>query len=248
VRRQAARLILVAAALATGCATAPPSPPRLLVHVDTLAPDKLQAFENARVRWVALLRAHKRDDRRGLYLKIGTNTYYSIVTFSRWRELEQIGAERAATSRALADAAREYDRLSDESLVFPHASEVWREQPELAYLPTGRPLGDAVQLVIEDVKPTADYEAAWKPIAAALLQAKFPVERRSYFAGYGSGRTLSFWLAPSAAVLRAAPTIEQALASVVGEARAKELMAAWRACVVATQTFDVEPKAEMSLP
>jgi len=103
-----------------------------------------------------------------------------------------------------------------------------------------------VQVVIEDVKPTADYEAAWKPIATALAQAKYPLERRTYFSSYGTGRTLSFWMAPSAAVLKAAPTVEQAVASVVGAERAKALVEAWRACLVATQTLDVEPKLEMS--
>lgn len=198
------------------------------------------------MRWVTLLRTTHRTDRRGLYLKIGGNTYYSVVSFARWRDLETIGDERAKTNAALAGDAKEYDRLSDESLVFPHTSEIWREEPALSYLPTGRRLTDAVQVVIEDVKPTADYEAAWKPIAAALAQAKFPVERRTFFAGYGSGRVLSFWLAPSAAVLKAAPTLQQALTAVVGEARAQELVAAWRACVLSSQTLDVEAKPEMS--
>ena len=247
-RGQAARLILVAAALAAGCATAPPGPPRLLVHVDTLSADKTQQFEQARVRFVALLREKGRSDRRGLYLKIGTNTYYSVVTFARWRDLEKLGDERAAANHALAAEAQKYDQLSDESLVFPHTSEIWREEPGLAYLPTGMRLPDAVQVVIEEVRPTADYEAAWQPIAAALAQARYPVERRAYFSGYGSGRTLSFWMAPSPAVLKAAPTIEQAVTGVVGEERAKQLLAAWRACVVSAQTFDVEPKPEMSSP
>jgi hypothetical protein len=96
------------------------------------------------------------------------------------------------------------------------------------------------------VRPTADYEAAWKPIAAALAQAKYPLERRTYFAGYGSGRMLSFWLAPSAAVVKAAPTLQQALTGVVGEERAKALLAAWRACVLSSQTLDVEARPEMS--
>jgi hypothetical protein len=219
----------------------------MLVHVDTLAPDKIQQYEQARVRFVADLRARGRTDRRGLYLKVGTNTYYSVVTFGRWREIEAIGELRAATARAIGEPQREYERLCDDSLVFPHTSEVWREEPALAYAPTGRRLGDAVQVVIEDVKPTADYEAAWKPIAAALAQARYPVERRTYFASYGSGRTLSFWMAASPAVLKAAPTIEQALTGVVGEERAKALLAAWRDCIVgAAQTFDVEAKPEMT--
>lgn len=198
------------------------------------------------MRWVAELRDRHKSDRRGLYLKIGSNTYYSVVTFGRWRELDEIGAARRKTTKQMGAAAAEYDRLCDETLVFPHTSEIWSEEPALSYLPSGRRLTDAVELVIEDIKPTADYEAAWKPIAAALAQAKYPVERRSYFSSYGTGRVLSFWLAPSAAVRKTAPTIEQALESVVGAARAQELVAAWRACVSSSQTFDVEPKPEMT--
>jgi len=226
--------------------TSRPPPVRLLVHVDTLDPDKIHDFEEARVRFVALLHAHKRTDRRGLYLKVGTNTYYSVLTFVRWRDLEAIGDERAETVRAMGEDAKQYDRVSDESLVFPHASEIWSEEPSLSFAPTGRRLTDAVQVVIEEVRPTADYEAAWRPIAAALAQARYPVERRTYFSSYGTGRTLSFWMAPSAALLKTAPSIEQAVTSVVGEERAKALMAAWRACIVSAQTFDVEAKPEMT--
>jgi len=231
---------------AAGCVTTQPPPNRLLVHVDTLDPEKLAQFEQARVQFVSVLRARHKSDRRGLYIKVGTNTYWSVTSFARWRELEQIGDERAKVTRALARESEAYDKLCDETLVFPHASELWREEPALSYVPTGRRLEDAVQVVIEDVKPTADYEAAWKPIATALAQAKYPLERRTYFSSYGTGRTLSFWMAPSAAVLKAAPTVEQAVASVVGAERAKALVEAWRACLVATQTLDVEPKLEMS--
>jgi hypothetical protein len=246
VRRQARRLILVAAAVAAGCASTQPPPVRLLVHVDTIDPPRLQQFENARVRWVAELRDKHKSDRRGLYLKIGANTYYSMVTFGRWRELDEVGAARRKTTAQMGAAATEYDRLCDEALVFPHTSEIWSEEPALSYLPTGRRLTDAVELVIEEVKPTADYEAAWKPIAAALAQARYPVERRSYFSSYGTGRVLSFWLAPSAAVRKGAPTIEQALESVLGAERAQSLMVAWRACVSSSQTYEVEPKPEMT--
>jgi len=162
------------------------------------------------------------------------------------KKLEGISAQRRKATQAMGAAASEYDRLCDETLVYPHASEIWSAEPALSYLPTGRRLGDAVELVIEEVRPTADYEAAWKPIAAALAQAKYPVERRSFFSSYGTGRVLSFWLAPSAAVLRAAPTVAQALESVVGAERAQALMSAWHACVLSSQTLAVEPKPEMT--
>lgn len=216
------------------------------MHVDTLHPDKIDRFEAARVRFVELLRQRRTSDRRGLYLKIGGNTYYSVVSFGAFAELDRLRAERVRAVQALAREVAEYDRESDESLVFPHASEIWSAEPALSYLPAGMRLEDAVQLVIEDVKPTADYQAAWRPIAAALAQVKYPVERRTFFSAYGSGRTLSFWLAPSRAVLRAAPTLAQALVAAVGEARAEELLRAWRDCVLHQQTFDVEPRPDMT--
>ena len=95
-------------------------------------------------------------------------------------------------------AAVEYSRLCDESLVFPHTSEIWNEEPALSYLPTGRRLTDAVQVVIEDVKPTMDFEAAWKPFAMALASVKYPIERRTFFCGYGSGRYRPFCFRPAA--------------------------------------------------
>lgn len=245
-RSQAARLILVAAVAATGCAATTTPPVRVAAHLDTIAPDKLAQYEAARVRWVAELRAAHRSDRRGLYLKIGANTYWSLVSFGEYRELDGLRAHRQKVDAQMGAAAAEYTRLCDESLVFPHASEIWSAEPSLSYLPTGMRLEDARALVIEDVKPTADYEAAWKPIAAALAQAKYPIERRTYFSAYGSGRTLSFWMAPSRAVLQAAPTIEQALVAAVGQARAVELLEAWRACVTRQQTLDVEAKPEMA--
>jgi hypothetical protein len=232
--------------LAAGCATAPPPLTRLYVHVDTLHPDKVEQFETARVSFVRLLRERRISDRRGLYLKIGSNTYYSMVPFGAFRDLDQLRVERTKAVAPLGRALEEYDRSCDESLVFPHTTELWTEEPALSYVPSGRKLEDAQQLVIEDVKPTADYDAAWKPIAAALAQAKYPVERRTYFSAYGSGRTLSFWLAASRAVLKAAPTIEQALVATVGEARAVELLRAWRECLLHQQTLDVEARPDMT--
>ena len=228
-----------------GCATTP-STTRLLVHVDTLDPQKVQQFEEARVRFVKLLRERHTSDRRGLYIKIGSHTYYSVMSFGAWGELDRLRVERKRALEPLGAAVGEYDRLSDDSLIFPHASEIWSAEPSLSYLPTGMRLEDAQMLVIEDVKPTADYEAAWKPIAAALAQAKYPIERRTFFSAYGSGRVLSFWLAPSRALLQAAPTIEQALVAAVGEARAVALLQAWRDCLTHQQTLDVEAKPEMA--
>lgn len=233
---------------AGGCATAPP-PVRLAVHVDRLAAGEVQRFEAARLRFAAELARRGVSDHTGLYLKIGDSTYYSVVTFGRWRDLDRLAAaRRRALGRVDPAALRAYRQDSDASLVFPHASEIWTEQPELSYAPTGRRLGDAVELVLEDVKPTAEeeYAAVWRQIARALGQAHYPVEKRTYFSSPGSGRTLSFWLAPSAAAVQAAPTLQQALAGVLGVAGATALLQRWHDCVLRAQSFAVAAQPAMS--
>jgi hypothetical protein len=249
VRRQVERLIFVAAvaALACGCAPVPPSV-RLAVHVDTLAPDKMTQYEAARLRYAAELCARGLDDRRGLFLKVGDRTYYSVVTFLGWRELEQINADTKRVDEQMGWAAKRYYQDSDDSLIFPHGNEIWRERPSLSYAPTGRPLGEALSVVIEDVDPQKDYEAAWKPIAAALASARYPIERRTFFSAYGSGRYLSFWLASSRALLQTAPTLEQALVTALGEERATALLREWRGMVLRAQTLDVAVSPEMTSP
>jgi hypothetical protein len=236
-------------ALAGGCATAPPPPTRLVVHVDRLAAERVQAFEAARIRFVEVLRRAGKSDHRGLYLKVGPSTYYSVLTFGAWADLDKLRQERMRTlGQVPKEVVDVYDRESDQSLVFPHASEVWVEQPALSYLPTGRRLVDAVQVVIEDVKPTAEneYEAIWKQIAAVLAQLKYPVERRTYFSSYGSGRMVSFWMAPSVVVAKTAPTLKQVLTDALGADKATALIERWRACVVGSQELDVEAKPEMT--
>lgn len=248
-RRQVLGLVVLAALAAGGCVTAPPPPVRLYVHVDRLAADKVQSYEAARLRFASLLRQHGVSDHTGLYLKVGDTTYYAVASFGRWGDLDRLRAQQGRALGHVDHAAVErYWHDSDEALVFPHAGEIWVEQPSVSYVPTGRRLGDAVEVVFEDVAPTAEaaYEAAWRQIAAALARAHYPVERRTYFSSPGTGRMVSFWLAPSAAVARAAPTVAEAVAGVLGVERAAELMRRWRACVVGAESFAVEAQPEMS--
>jgi hypothetical protein len=248
VRGQVERLIAFALALAAGCASAPPPPVRLAVHVDTLAPDKLATYEAARVRYAAALCARGLDDGRGLFLKVGDRTYYSVAPFVGYRQLDRMGAKTARVDGRMGPAAKQYWHDSDQSLIFPHGNEIWRERPALGYLPTGRGLGDAQTVVIEDIDPQQDYEAAWRPIAEALAMVKYPIERRTFFSAYGTGRYLSFWLAPSRASLAAAPTLEQAVVAAVGTVRAAALLGEWRSLVLRTQTLDVSVDPAMTSP
>jgi hypothetical protein len=178
-------------------------PNRLIVHVDNVRPDKVAQFEAARVRFVQDLRVRGVDDRRGHYFKIGETRFYSVVPFRTFTELDALGAARSAAQEKMTGVIEEYDRLADEGLVFPHHNELWTERADLSWVPTGRPLADAVELVVEEVDPTCDYAEAWKVSAAKLAEAKYPFERRAFSSSYGSGKVLVFWLGSASSTPRA---------------------------------------------
>lgn len=240
---------------AAGCATTKDTgPPRMSVHVDTLDPALVKTFVDGRIKFVAHLRAHGDSDLRGTYLQIDDHTFFSLYPFHTWPDLSKHAAENLKrTTHVGKKEADEYDRDSDRSLVFPHKSEIWIEEPDLDYgkpTPTALLEANVASLQIEDVRTTMDqqYWGSWEPIAKALAQVKYPLQRVVYHSFYGSGRILSFWLAPSDAVLKAAPPIAQALALAVGEVRAAELLKAWRDCVIATESHDVIVRHDMASP
>jgi len=154
-----------------------------VVHVDNLEPSKVAQFEMARTNFVGELEKRGVDDRRGLYLKVGETRFYSIVPFESFTALDVLAGARSRAQALMKGTIEEYDRLSDEALVFPHGNEIWSERADLSYLLEGRSLEAAVELVTEDVAPMCDYSAAWSPIAAALASVKYPIERRAFFSG-----------------------------------------------------------------
>jgi hypothetical protein len=226
---------------------AAPAVVRYSVHVDTLDRAKVAQFEEARVRFVKDLATRNISDHRGLYLRVGESTYWSVMRFDTWTELDALSNRRRQAQQAMKGIVEEYDRLSDESLVFPHKNEIWTERLDLSYLPTGRELHQAVRVDIEDVRPMADYEAAWKPIAEALAEARYPLERRTFFSGYGTGRMLSFWLEAAGESTDIMP-LDRALTLALGDAKAAELLAGLRACVIATETHEVKVPLAMASP
>jgi hypothetical protein len=261
VRREDRGVVFAFALLAlglAGCATAqrPAGPPRLTVHVDNVDPAKLQDFIDARLKWVSHLKERGASDLRGHYFLVGNHTFYSLVPFADFRELAARGALVERRMRHVDQrAGDEYDRVCDGALIFPHKSEIWAPVPALDYAPPA-PLtltlttAGYAELVLEDVKPTAQesYERAWGEMRQALAKVAYPLTRVTYFSRYGTGRMLSFWLAPSEGALRAAPTLPQALAAALGPLRAGELIQKWRDAVVQTETESVMPQPAMASP
>src|SRR2546423_755497 len=111
-----------------GCGGAPrPSPSPAdgsseyrAVHIDTLAPDKVAQFVDARRAWVAELARAGASDGRGVFVQVGDHQMYTIRSFMRFADFDTRGdaidRSLAKVPKAAGDA---YDRASDTSLVFP---------------------------------------------------------------------------------------------------------------------------------
>ncbi|MGE0546829.1 MAG: hypothetical protein AB7O24_03840 [Kofleriaceae bacterium] len=227
------------------------------VHIDTVAPALKPQFEAARVEWLRHLAAGRTSDQRGVFIAVGDHTFFTLRPFSQFEELDHRGAaRRSALSTVDPAALKRYDDQSDAALVFPHRNEIWSYEEALSYRAANGPVDEcgatAGRLVIESIRPTppfeAQYQAAWAEIRAALQRVGYPLTRIGYASYYGDGRVFSFWLANSRDQLARAPSIEDALINAVGAATAAELLRRLSECVVATETHEITPRADLSNP
>jgi hypothetical protein len=204
------------------------------VHIDNLAPDKVAQFVDARRAWVAALDGAGASDGRGVFLLVGDHEMVTVRRFTRFEDFDTRGAaidkSLAKVPKATADA---YDKGSDTSLVFPHASEVWQLDRDISYVPATGALDEASagagRLVVDDVKPDPDdenrYWDAVKTEDDALAKARYPLTRLGFRTVFGAGHTTTLWLARSADERDHAPSVEAAVASILGAARAAGLEA-----------------------
>ena len=251
-------LARAACMLALSACASKVGPPRYrVVHIDTLAPEKATQFEAARRAFVVELRRTGASDLRGRFFQVVGVGFLTLRTLARFGELDERGPAVARAMQGVPAEARErYDRLSDEALVFPHASEVWVVDEDLGYAPAGAALTEtsagAARLVIEETRPdTASeerYGAVWEEIKRALGKTRYPLARIAYRSVYGGGRLVTMWLAGSPGELAAAPTVEAALTGELGAARCAELLAAWDACVLRREMHELVPRPDLSSP
>lgn len=259
---------LAAAAVASGAAfvactppaVAPTNPPRMnrfTVHIDTLAPEKAAQFETARRDWVAVLRAHRATDLRGRFYEVRGVGFMTFRPLGSFGELDRRGSERKQALAAVpADKLAAYDRDSDSALAFPHASEIWEIDDDLAYAPPIGALDLAtaghIRMIVEETKPdTASeqaYQNAWNAAKQALVDARYPLTRVTLRSVFGAGRIVTCWLARSADELAAAPAVEAVIAQRLGEPRASELAAAREATVLRSEVRDVIPRPDLASP
>jgi hypothetical protein len=240
----------------TSAATASSDAPRYrTVHIDTVAPEKLAQFADARRAWLDEVRRAGAKDPRGVFLQVGADRFYTLRPFARFAELDTRREEAtAALARVPKAAEGTYDRLSDESLVFPHASEIWRVDGDFGYAPPAGPRDETTaacgRLVLEDTRPDPAseeaYAHAWDEVKRALTEARYPLTRVTFHSTYGTGRLVTFWLARSKDELEAAPSVVAAVAAVRGRPKAEELMRAMDRAVVHREVHDVTRRGDLS--
>ncbi|HTJ47333.1 MAG TPA: hypothetical protein VL463_34780 [Kofleriaceae bacterium] len=232
--RSALALVIVAAC---GGKQRTPTSTYAAVHIDVLAKDKVEQFVGARKAWVAAMDASGANDGRGVFLFVGDHVMINVRRFSTWASFDTRGdAIDASLARVPKAASEAYDKGSDDSLVWPHASEVWELDKDLSIGTLDEASADAGTIVWDDVKPDpADEDRYWKAVGeenAALAKAGYPLTRLGFRTRFGAGHVITLWLAASEAARDGAPSVEAAVASVVGEARAKALEADIAASIV----------------
>jgi len=215
--------------------------PYRAVHIDTLAPDKVERFVAARAAWKGELEKAGASDGRGVFLQVGDHAMYTVRSFAAFADFDTRGdaidRSLAKVPKAASDA---YDQGADSSLVYPHTSEVWQVDPQLSYAPASGALTEATaavgRLVLDDVRPDpASRDPYWDAIDEqnqALAAAHYPLTRIGFRTMFGAGHVITLWLAPSQQALDTAPSVEAAVASVRGAERAKQLAATIAGAIV----------------
>lgn len=224
------------------------------VHIDTLDPRLQHVFEDARIQWLKVLADHHTTDGRGFFLQRDGNTLLTLRSFNSFTEYDALRAFRAAVGERIGPsgekAGQQYD-LGDVAITSPHNSEVWSRSVESDYRAPGPALDEYtagyMQMVVEQVR-TDDHDAAWKDIRAALQVAKYPLSRISFFSMIGSGRTISLWLATDRAAFRSAGTPEEAVARVLGAAKASALFNRLNLASSDKQVSELVPRIELRSP
>jgi hypothetical protein len=230
--------------------------PLRLAHIDNIAPQKFEQFEQARLEWLRAESEAAVADRRGLFLQVGKTRFITLRPIGSLGDLDRSRPSSKESPAVVAARAR-YDRLSDEALVAPHASEIWEHEDEVDYPGLDPRLMErtaaASIMVVEQLHPTpehggGDYVEAWNDLKKALTEGRYPLRRVTYRARFGSGAVISLWLAHSREEILSAPTLEAAAASVVGAEKAREIMRRIEECLAGSERLDVAHRRDLSSP
>jgi hypothetical protein len=188
---------------------------------------------------------------------VGDHRYVTVRPFATYASFDtRIDAINASLAKVPKEAADRYDKDSDAALVFPHTSEIWRVDDDLTYVPAQGGVTEYTaavgRMVLDDVRPDpASGDRYWNARGAidkALAAAGYPLTLRTFRCVFGAGHLVTLVLAPSQAVLDAAPTEEAAVARVLGPAKAAELFAAVAASVVKHESEPLVVRHDLTWP
>jgi hypothetical protein len=206
------------------------------VHVDNIAPDRLDVFENARHGWLQALRQGDSllADGRPLFWghrAAERSTYFTFYPFQRFGEMDARRDAVRATQAAIAKGALELYDSGDSVLVPPHYSQIWRRSPDDDYVPAGsESLTELTGFggLLESREPAFDggseLDSLWTSLRTSLAAARYPIACRVYQNVYGSSTVFCLWIAPDEATLKQAPSIQELVRRQMGEERAMVLL------------------------
>lgn len=227
--------------------------PYVRVHVDRMPAAKMKQFADARRDWVAFVADKKLfDPWWGTFLEWQGHGFMSLRPFKSLAELER-PSPAAPKDEAYRAAVDRYTEQSDESLIFPHTSQIWAVVPDLSYQPeqaaTTLFVPCSGTLSIDTVAPMRDedaYEESWKKVHDALRKVHYPLTHVMYSTRYGDGRMMSMWLAGSAKAFERAPSLDKAVAEALGAPAAAELLATLRQSITASDSAALTCRPDLS--
>jgi len=227
------------------------------VHVDHIAPGRLEVFESARHGWLGALRQGDSllADGRALFWghRAATrSTYLSFYPFRRFGEMDaRRDAVRASQAVVGEPALARYDS-ADSVLVPPHYTQIWRRSPDDDYVPAG---GESCTELtayggwLDTHQPAftagADLDSLWTELRTMLAAEHYPLACRVYQDVYGSSAVFCWWMAPDAVTLQAAPPIREVVRRHLGAAAAARFWKRLDALFPVTSTLTLERRADM---
>lgn len=224
------------------------------VHFDPVRPDKVAQFEGARREFLGVLAEHRTHDARGTFLQSGSSLFLTVRGFDAYADLDARGPARARALQGVPqEAIQRYDDQSDSALAPPHHTEVWVHLANLDYRAPGpalspftAPVSRMLSYALEPGLSESRCDEAWPRVQGALMAARYPLSRVTFYSSIGSGNVIAFWVAPSRAVLESAPSVQDAVAEILGREKAAEWLACMDANVIRTESSDVVPRPDLT--
>lgn len=234
--------------------------PKRWVHIDTVDPQKVQIFENARKTWLVTLRKNGQllGDGRPLFWQTrggAVYTYFTFYPFRRWAEMDTRGEMIDQTEKVVgADAVKTYD-LGDAALVPPHYSQIWRRVAGSDITWSGSASLTEVTAAVGRMElhevgfeNWEEFELSWKAVQEALAAQKYPLACRVFSNAFGrnQGEYILMWLASDAAQYHGAATLKAALQQALGVPKSKALLASLEKTFPLQKSIEIEKRMDLS--